>query len=115
MIKEKCYNIHQDLLSVREKLDEVLSRFPDCKKLNMFRKKFEETTTSIDNDDTTAEVCSDIEEDEVKSSEVEDLENEKQQISNKDDRVVDDSVTTIQDSVTEGKGVKFVENDNVLV
>nr|GFD13649.1 hypothetical protein [Tanacetum cinerariifolium] len=70
MIKEKCYNIHQDLLSVREKLDEGLSRFPD------------------------SGVCSDIEEDEVKSSEVEDLENEKQQISNKDDRVVDDSVTT---------------------
>nr|GEY17730.1 hypothetical protein [Tanacetum cinerariifolium] len=52
MIKEKCYNIHQDLLSVREKLDEGLSRFPDCKKLNMFREKFEETTTGIDNDDT---------------------------------------------------------------
>nr|GFB38671.1 hypothetical protein [Tanacetum cinerariifolium] len=93
--------------SVREKLDEGLSRFPDCKKLNMFREKFKETTT--------AGVCSDIEEDEVKSSKVEDLENEKQQISNKDDRVVDDFVTTIQDSVTEGKGVKFIENDNVLV
>nr|GEZ88352.1 ulp1 protease family, C-terminal catalytic domain-containing protein [Tanacetum cinerariifolium] len=48
MIKEKCYNIYQDLLSVREKLDEGLSRFLDY-------------------------------------------------------------------SVTEGKGVKFVENDKVLV
>nr|GFB83508.1 ulp1 protease family, C-terminal catalytic domain-containing protein [Tanacetum cinerariifolium] len=27
--------------------------FPNCKKLNMFREKFKETTTGIDNDDTT--------------------------------------------------------------
>nr|GFC44797.1 hypothetical protein [Tanacetum cinerariifolium] len=53
MIKEKCYNIHQDLISVREKLDEGLSQFPDCKKLNMFREKYEETATGIDNDDAT--------------------------------------------------------------
>nr|GEW38947.1 hypothetical protein [Tanacetum cinerariifolium] len=53
MIKEKCYNIHQDLISVREKLDEGLSRFPDCKKHNMFRKKFKKTTTGIDNDNIT--------------------------------------------------------------
>nr|GFB49868.1 hypothetical protein [Tanacetum cinerariifolium] len=69
----------------------------------------------VDDSCPAVEVCSDIEEDEVKSSEVEDLEKEKQQIGNKDDRVVDDSDTTIQDSVTEGKGVKFIENDNVLV
>nr|GEX52563.1 hypothetical protein [Tanacetum cinerariifolium] len=50
---EKCYNTHQDLIYVREKLDEGLSRFPDCKKLNKFREKFEENTTGIDNDDTT--------------------------------------------------------------
>nr|GFB58860.1 hypothetical protein [Tanacetum cinerariifolium] len=172
MNKEKCYNIHQDLLSVREKLEEGLSRFPDCKKLNMFREKFEETTTGIDNDDTTGiekesdspdcqmesdSLASDDdnqksdfqvlfhkesgnsdlqrmnnkerneevhhilnEDDKVDDSCLaarvfEDLEKEKQQISNKYDRVVDDSDTTIQDSVTEGKGVKFIENDNVLV
>nr|GEV00991.1 hypothetical protein [Tanacetum cinerariifolium] len=162
MIKEKYYNIHQDLISVREKLDEGLSRFPDSKKLNMFREKFEETTTGIDNDDTTgidkesyspdcqmesdspasdddnqksnfqvlfhkesgnfdlqrmknkdrnedvdhilneddkvddscpaAGFCSVIEGDEVILSEVEDVEKEKQQIGNEEDRVVDDSV-----------------------
>nr|GFA69275.1 hypothetical protein [Tanacetum cinerariifolium] len=173
MIKEKCYNIHQDLISVREKLDEGLSRFPDSKKLNMFREKFEETTTGIDNDDTTgidkeshspdfqmesdspasdddnqksnfqvlfhkesgnsylqrmknkdrnedvdhilneddkvddscpaAGFCSVIEGDEVILSEVEEVEKEKKQIGNEDDRVVEDSHTTIPDSVTEGK------------
>nr|GFA30524.1 hypothetical protein [Tanacetum cinerariifolium] len=185
MIKEKCYNIHQDLISVREKLDEGLLRFPDCKKLNMFREKFEKTTTGIDNDDTTGidkksdspdcqmesdsptsdddnqksdfqvlfhkesgnsdlqrtknkernedvhhilneddkvddscpatGVCSVIEGDEVKLSEVEDVDKEKQQIGNEDDRVVNDSDTIIPDSVTEGKRVKFIENDNGLV
>nr|GEY88011.1 hypothetical protein [Tanacetum cinerariifolium] len=90
-----------------------LSQFPDCKKLNMFREKFEETTTGIDNDDTTESgnsdlqrmknkerneevhhilneddkvddscpavgVCSVIEVNEVKLSEVKDLEKEKQ-------------------------------------
>nr|GEY95921.1 hypothetical protein [Tanacetum cinerariifolium] len=180
-----------------EKLDEGLSRFPDCKKLNMFYEKFEETTTGIDNDDTTetttgidnddttgiekesdspdfqiesdspasnddnqksdfqvlfhkesgnsdlqrmknkerneevhhilneddkvddscptAGVCSVIKVDEVKLSEVEDLEKEKQQIGNEDDRVVDDSDTTIPNSVTEGKGLKFIKNENVFV
>nr|GEZ01463.1 hypothetical protein [Tanacetum cinerariifolium] len=39
----------------------------------------------------------------------------KQQIGNEDDRVVDDSDTTIPNSVTKGNGVKFIENDNVLV
>nr|GFA40473.1 hypothetical protein [Tanacetum cinerariifolium] len=108
MIKEKCYNIHQDLISVREKLDEGLSRFPDCKKLNMFREKFEETTTDDKVDDScpATGVCSIIEGDEVKLSEVEDVEKEKQQIGNEDDRVVDDSDTTIPDSVTEGKRSK---------
>nr|GEW13204.1 hypothetical protein [Tanacetum cinerariifolium] len=185
MIKEKCYNIHQNLISVREKLDEGLSRFPDCKKLNKFREKFEENTIGIDNDDTNGidkesdlpacqmesdssasdddnqksdfqvlfhkesgnsdlqsmknnernedvhhilnkddkvdescpatGVCSVIERDEVKFTEVEDVEKEEQQIGNDDDRVVDDSVTTIPDSITEGKEVKFIENDNVLV
>nr|GEU49721.1 ulp1 protease family, C-terminal catalytic domain-containing protein [Tanacetum cinerariifolium] len=42
MIKEKCYNVHQDLRSVKETLNEGLSRFPDCKKLNKLVKKFEE-------------------------------------------------------------------------
>nr|GEZ58699.1 ulp1 protease family, C-terminal catalytic domain-containing protein [Tanacetum cinerariifolium] len=185
MIKEKCYNIHQDLISVREKLDEGLSRFPDSKKLNMFCEKFEETTTGIDNDDTTgmdkesyspdcqmesdspasdddnqksnfqvlfhkesgnsdlqrmknkdrnedvdhilneddkvdyscpaAGFCFVIEGDEIILSEVEDVEKEKKQIGNEDDRVVEDSHTTIPDYVTEGKGVKFIEKDNVLV
>nr|GFB78445.1 hypothetical protein [Tanacetum cinerariifolium] len=185
MIKEKCYNIHQDLISVREKLNEGLSRFPDSKKLNMFHKKFKETTTSIDNDDTagidkesyspdcqmecdsptsdddnqkskfpvlfhkesgnsdlqrmknkdrnedvdhilneddkvddscpTTGFCSVIEGDEVILSEVEYVEKEKKQIGNEDDRVVEDSHTTIPDSVTEEKGVKFIEKDNVLV
>nr|GEW82574.1 hypothetical protein [Tanacetum cinerariifolium] len=122
MIKEKCYNIHQHLISIREKLDEGLSRFPDYKKLNMFREKFEETTTGIDNDDTTeignfdlqsmknkerdedvhrilneddkvddscpvTGVFSVIEGDEVKLSEAEDVEKEKQQIGNEDDRI----------------------------
>nr|GFC27363.1 hypothetical protein [Tanacetum cinerariifolium] len=121
----------------------------------MFREKFKETTTCIDNDDTTgiekesdSPDCqmesdspasdddnqkSDIQvlfhkesgnsdlqrmknkEHEVKLSEVEDLKKEKQQIGNEYDRVVDDSDTTIPDSVTEGKGVKFIENDNVFV
>nr|GEY82940.1 ulp1 protease family, C-terminal catalytic domain-containing protein [Tanacetum cinerariifolium] len=61
----------------------------------------------VDDSCLAAKVCSVIEEDEVKLSEVEDLEKEKQQIGNEDDRVVDDSDTTIPDSVTEGKGVKF--------
>ncbi|GJU12035.1 ulp1 protease family, C-terminal catalytic domain-containing protein [Tanacetum coccineum] len=81
-------------------------------------------------------VCSVIEGDEVKFTEVEDVdinekvEKEKQQIgneesssqmdhvnvnSNEDGRVINDSDTTIPDSVTEGKGVKFIENDNILV
>nr|GEX46683.1 hypothetical protein [Tanacetum cinerariifolium] len=173
MIKEKCYNIHQDLIFIREELDEGLSRFPDSKKLNMFHEKFEETTTGIDNDDTTgidkenyspdcqiesdspassnddnqksnfqvlfhkesgnsdlqrmknkdrnedvhyilneddkvddffpaAGFCSVIKGDEVILSEVEDVEKEKQQIGNEDDRVVDDFDTTITNSVTEG-------------
>nr|GEU61229.1 ulp1 protease family, C-terminal catalytic domain-containing protein [Tanacetum cinerariifolium] len=38
---------------IDEKLDEGLSRFPDCKKLNKSHEKFEENTTGIDNDDTT--------------------------------------------------------------
>ncbi|GKE79927.1 hypothetical protein Tco_1549927 [Tanacetum coccineum] len=59
MIQDKCYNIHEDLRSVREKLNEGLSRFPDCKKLNKFLKKFEEVFSKKDlarkdeNDDTT--------------------------------------------------------------
>nr|GEX30343.1 RNA-directed DNA polymerase, eukaryota, reverse transcriptase zinc-binding domain protein [Tanacetum cinerariifolium] len=127
MIKEKCYNIHQDLISVKEKLDKGLLRFPDCKKLNKFHEKFKENTTGIDNDDTTESgnsdlqsmknkerneavdhilneddkvddscpttgFCSYIERDEVKFTEVEDVEKEKQQIGYEDDRVVDDSV-----------------------
>nr|GEV97244.1 hypothetical protein [Tanacetum cinerariifolium] len=59
--------------------------------------------------------CSVIEGDEVILSEVEDVEKEKQQIGNENDRVVDDSDTTIPNSVTEGNGVKFIENDDVLV
>nr|GFC86943.1 hypothetical protein [Tanacetum cinerariifolium] len=69
----------------------------------------------VDDSYPAAGVCSVIEVDEVKLCEVEDLEKEKQQIGNEDDRVVDDSVTTIPDSVTEGKGVKFIENNNVFV
>nr|GEX70106.1 hypothetical protein [Tanacetum cinerariifolium] len=56
-----------------------------------------------------------IEGDKVILSEVEDVEKEKKQIGNEDDRVVEDSHTTIPDFVTEGKGVKFIEKDNVLV
>nr|GFD21145.1 hypothetical protein [Tanacetum cinerariifolium] len=59
--------------------------------------------------------CSVIEGDEVILSEVKDVEKEKKQIGNEDDRVVEDSHTTIPDSVTEGKEVKFIEKDNVLV
>nr|GEW94095.1 ulp1 protease family, C-terminal catalytic domain-containing protein [Tanacetum cinerariifolium] len=102
--------------------------------LNMFREKFKETTTGIDNDDTTGidkesdsldwqmesdspasnddnqkndkvgdscpatGVCSVTEGDEVKLSEVKDVEKEKQQIGNEDDRFVDDSDTTNPDS-----------------
>nr|GEW11905.1 hypothetical protein [Tanacetum cinerariifolium] len=135
MIKEKCYNIHQNLISVREKLDEGLSRFPDCKKLNKFREKFEENTIGIDNDDTNGidkesdspdcqmESNSSASDDDNQKSDFQVLFHkesgnsnlQKQQIGNEDDRVVDDSVTTIPDSVTEGKEVKFIENDNVLV
>nr|GEX99696.1 hypothetical protein [Tanacetum cinerariifolium] len=42
-----------DIIVSTNDADEGLSRFFDCKKLNMFREKFEETTTGIDNDDTT--------------------------------------------------------------
>nr|GEY12840.1 hypothetical protein [Tanacetum cinerariifolium] len=44
-----------------------------------------------------------------------DVEKEKQQIGNEDDRVVDDSDTTIPNCVIKGNGVKFIKNDNVLV
>nr|GEY20295.1 hypothetical protein [Tanacetum cinerariifolium] len=60
MIQEKGYNIHQDLRSVKETLNEGLSRFLDCKKLNKLVKKFEEDFKKKDlvrndeNDDTTA-------------------------------------------------------------
>nr|GFA77346.1 hypothetical protein [Tanacetum cinerariifolium] len=60
MIQDKCYNVHQDLRSVREILNEGLSRFPDCKKLNKLVKKFEEDFKKKDlvrndeNDDATA-------------------------------------------------------------
>nr|GEY06260.1 hypothetical protein [Tanacetum cinerariifolium] len=56
---DKCYNVHQDLRSVRETLNEGLLRFPDCKKLNKLVKKFEEDFNKKDlvrnneNDDTT--------------------------------------------------------------
>nr|GFB42285.1 hypothetical protein [Tanacetum cinerariifolium]GFB42345.1 hypothetical protein [Tanacetum cinerariifolium] len=55
----KCYNVHQDLRSVRETLNEGLSRFPNCKKLNKLVKKFKEDFNKKDlvrndeNDDTT--------------------------------------------------------------
>nr|GFC11120.1 hypothetical protein [Tanacetum cinerariifolium] len=58
-IQDKCYNVHQDLRSLRETLNEGLSRFPDCKKLNKLVKKFEEDFKKTDlarndeNDDTT--------------------------------------------------------------
>nr|GFC45687.1 hypothetical protein [Tanacetum cinerariifolium] len=60
MIQDKCYNVHQDLRSIRETLNEGLSRFLDCKKLNKLVKKFEEDFKKKDlvrndeNDDTTA-------------------------------------------------------------
>nr|GFA45731.1 hypothetical protein [Tanacetum cinerariifolium] len=60
MIQEKCYNVHQDLRSVKETINEGLSRFPDCKKLNKLVKKFGEDLKKKDlvrndeNDDTTA-------------------------------------------------------------
>ncbi|GJU58436.1 hypothetical protein Tco_1236202 [Tanacetum coccineum] len=59
IIQDKCYNIHQDLRSVSEKLNEGLSLYPDCKKLNKFLKRFEEDFSKKDlarkdeNDDTT--------------------------------------------------------------
>nr|GEZ94141.1 hypothetical protein [Tanacetum cinerariifolium] len=59
MIQDKCYNVHQDLRSVREPLNEGISRFPDYKKLNKLVKKFEEDFNKNDlvrndeNDDTT--------------------------------------------------------------
>nr|GEY40053.1 hypothetical protein [Tanacetum cinerariifolium] len=159
---EKCYNIHQDLISVREKLDEGLLRFPDCKKLNMFREKFEETTIGIDNDDTTSidkesdsidcqmesdsparlmmtikkecnedvhhilneddnvddscpatGVYSVIEGDEVKLSEVEDVEKEKKQIGNEDDRVaiVQDSLERSEHTLEKEK--KKISNEEL--
>nr|GEV27128.1 hypothetical protein [Tanacetum cinerariifolium] len=69
----------------------------------------------VDDSCSATRVCFVIEGDEVKLSEVEDVEKEKQQIGNEDDRVVDDSDTTIPDSITKGKGVKFIKNANVLV
>nr|GFA99254.1 hypothetical protein [Tanacetum cinerariifolium] len=70
----------------------------------------------VDDSFPAAGFCSVIEGDEVILSKVEDVEKEKKQIGNEDDRVVEDSHTTIpEDSVTEGKGVKFIEKDNVLV
>nr|GEU93932.1 ulp1 protease family, C-terminal catalytic domain-containing protein [Tanacetum cinerariifolium] len=60
-------------------------------------------------------VCSVIEGDGVKLTEVEDVEKEKQQIGNEDDRVVDDSDTTIPDSkkkysLNESNSVERSEN-----
>nr|GFB39255.1 hypothetical protein [Tanacetum cinerariifolium] len=58
MIQDKCYNVHQDLRSVRETLNEGILRFPDCNKLNKLVKKFEEDFNKKDlarndeNDDT---------------------------------------------------------------
>nr|GEY69666.1 hypothetical protein [Tanacetum cinerariifolium] len=69
----------------------------------------------VDDSWPAAGFCFVIEGDEVKLSEVEDVEKEKQQIGNEDDRVVDDSNTTVPNYVTEGNGVKFIKNDNVLV
>nr|GEZ16279.1 hypothetical protein [Tanacetum cinerariifolium] len=152
MIKEKCYNIHQDLISVREKLDEGLSIFPDSKKLNMFREKFEETTTGIDNDDTTGidkesyspgcqmESDSPASDDDNQKSNFQVLFHEEsgnsdlQRMKNKDrnedvdhilneDDKVDDScpaagfcsVIEGDEVILKGKGVKFIEKDNVLV
>nr|GFA25039.1 hypothetical protein [Tanacetum cinerariifolium] len=62
MIQDKCYNFHQDLRSVRETLNEGLSRFSDCKKLNKFVKKFEEDFNKkdlIDDDDGKQDVVMD--------------------------------------------------------
>nr|GEZ52794.1 hypothetical protein [Tanacetum cinerariifolium] len=153
---EKCYNIHRDLISVREKLDEGPLRFPDYKKLNMFREKFEETTTGIDIDDTTGidkesdspdcQMESDLptsDDDNQKSnfqvlfhkesgnSDLQRMKNKERNedvhyILNEDDKVDDSCPATgvcsvIEgdevklNSVTEGKGVKFIKNDNVLV
>nr|GEX43262.1 ulp1 protease family, C-terminal catalytic domain-containing protein [Tanacetum cinerariifolium] len=121
-----------DVIVSTNDVDEGLSRFPDCKKLNKFREKFEENTTGIDNDDTTVlfqeSGNSDLQsmKNKKRNEDVHHILNEddkvddscpatEQQTGNEDDRVVDDSDTTIRYSVTDGKGVKFIENDNVLV
>nr|GEV47577.1 hypothetical protein [Tanacetum cinerariifolium] len=108
MIKEKCYSIHQDLISVREKLDEGLSRFPDCKKLNMFREKFEETTTGIDNDDTTESGNSDSQR--MKNK---DHNEDVHHILNEDDKVDDSCLAARFCSVIEGDEVKLSEVEDV--
>nr|GEX47110.1 ulp1 protease family, C-terminal catalytic domain-containing protein [Tanacetum cinerariifolium] len=69
----------------------------------------------VDDSCPAVKFCSVIEGDEVNLSEVEDVEKEKQQIGNEDDIVVDDSDTAIPNYVIEGNGVKFIENDNVLI
>ncbi|GJT52751.1 ulp1 protease family, C-terminal catalytic domain-containing protein [Tanacetum coccineum] len=51
MIEDKLYNIRQDVMYVREILNEGLTQYPDSKKLNLVRKRFEEY--DADNDDTT--------------------------------------------------------------
>ncbi|GJR34280.1 ulp1 protease family, C-terminal catalytic domain-containing protein [Tanacetum coccineum] len=51
MIEDKFYNIRQDVMYVREILNEGLTQYPDSKKLNLVRKRFEEY--DADNDDTT--------------------------------------------------------------
>nr|GEY45169.1 hypothetical protein [Tanacetum cinerariifolium] len=68
----------------------------------------------VDDSCPATRVYSIIERDEVKFTEVEDVEKEKQQIGNKDDRVVDDFVTTIPDSVTEGKEDSLNKCDVVI-
>nr|GEX05650.1 RNA-directed DNA polymerase, eukaryota [Tanacetum cinerariifolium] len=118
MIKEKCYNIHQDLISVREKLDEGLLRFPDCKKLNMFCEKFKETTTGIDNDDTTGIDKESGSPDYQMGSDSPAMKNKERNedvhhILNEDDKVDNSCPTSGVCSVIEGDEVKLSEVEDV--
>ncbi|GJV23011.1 hypothetical protein Tco_1375706 [Tanacetum coccineum] len=122
MIQDKCYNIHQDLRSVRENLNEGLSRFPDCKKLNKFRKKFEEDFSKNDlarkdDKDKNDLLHSDnqinqMEEKQKNGNEESSSQMVKEYVHhslNEDDKVGDSSPAMGVCSVIEGDEVKFTE------
>nr|GEX74282.1 hypothetical protein [Tanacetum cinerariifolium] len=97
-----------DVIVSTKDVDEGLSRFSDCKKLNKFYEKFKENTTGIDNDDTT----------EIGNSDLHSIKNKERNedvhhILNEDDKVDDSCPATGVCSVIERNEVKFTEFKDV--